>query len=60
MGEAWLFQVMCINNSKLVIDYLNKHNNSKLIKMTMNKIRDSYKFSKEDKKEIIFLLKNML
>ena len=60
MGEAWLLQVMCINNSKLVINYLSKSNNPKLIKMTMNKIRDSYKFSQEDKKEIIFLLKNML
>ncbi len=60
MGEAWLLQVMSINNSKLVINYLNKHNNPKLIKMTINKIRDSYKFSKETKKEIIFLLKSML
>ena len=60
MGEAWLLQVISINNFKLVIDYLSKSNNPKLINMTVNKIRDSYKFSKEDKKEIIFLLKNML
>ncbi len=60
MGIAWLLQTISINNFLLVIDYLKKNPNRKIIIMTMQKVRDSYKILPDKKKEIILLLKSMV
>ena len=53
MAIAWLLQVMVLDSDEEVIAYLKERKNNKLTRMTMGKIRDSYKISLAKKKELI-------
>lgn len=53
MGESWLLQVMAVAYQEEVITFLKEVKNLKLTKMTIQKIKDSYKFSKDKKLDIV-------
>ena len=53
MGESWLLQVMAVAYEEEVITFLKEVKNIKLTKMTIQKIKDSYKFSKDKKLDIV-------
>lgn len=56
MARAWYFQVMFVKDFEATFDFLKSNNLDKTtLKMTLQKCRDSYRLSKENKEKLQLL-----
>ena len=51
MAEAWLLSFIAIEYKKEVYNYLSQIDDKELIRKTINKISDSYRFDSEEKEK---------